>query len=112
VDGGSSPAKPIQEANGAVWIRSSHRERVNALAAGITIGCIYGLMLYRPGLIFGVMKIVNFAQGELLMLGMSPAFTGHRRRVLDSSVPISGRSSARSVPARSCSPVALCCTSS
>jgi simple sugar transport system permease protein len=43
---------------------------LNALAAGITIGCIYGLMCTGLGLIFGVMKIVNFAQGELLMLGM------------------------------------------
>ncbi len=43
---------------------------LNALAAGITIGCIYGLMCVGLGLIFGVMKVVNFAQGELLMLGM------------------------------------------
>jgi branched-chain amino acid transport system permease protein len=42
----------------------------NAVAAGITIGCIYGLMCIGLGLIFGIMKIVNFAQGELLMLGM------------------------------------------
>ncbi len=43
---------------------------LNALAAGITIGCIYGLMCIGLGLIFGIMKVVNFAQGELLMLGM------------------------------------------
>jgi branched-chain amino acid transport system permease protein len=43
---------------------------LNALTAGVTIGCIYGLMCIGLGLIFGVMKIVNFAQGELLMLGM------------------------------------------
>ena len=43
---------------------------LNALAAGITIGCIYGLMCIGLGLIFGIMRIVNFAQGELLMLGM------------------------------------------
>lgn len=43
---------------------------LNALTAGITIGCIYGLMCIGLGLIFGVMRIVNFAQGELLMLGM------------------------------------------
>ena len=43
---------------------------LNAATAGITIGCIYGLMCIGLGLIFGVMKIVNFAQGELLMLGM------------------------------------------
>ena len=43
---------------------------LNAVAAGITIGCIYGLMCIGLGLIFGIMRIVNFAQGELLMLGM------------------------------------------
>jgi branched-chain amino acid transport system permease protein len=43
---------------------------LNVLAAGVTIGCIYGLMCIGLGLIFGIMRIVNFAQGELLMLGM------------------------------------------
>jgi branched-chain amino acid transport system permease protein len=47
---------------------------LNALAAGITIGCIYGLMCIGLGLIFGIMKVVNFAQGELLMLGMFASF--------------------------------------
>ena len=43
---------------------------LNALAAGLIIGCLYGLMCIGLGLIFGIMKVVNFAQGELLMLGM------------------------------------------
>ncbi|MDE2007840.1 MAG: branched-chain amino acid ABC transporter permease, partial [Rhodospirillales bacterium] len=43
---------------------------INAVAAGLIIGCLYGLMCIGLGLIFGIMKIVNFAQGELLMLGM------------------------------------------
>ena len=47
---------------------------MNALTAGITIGCIYGLMCIGLGLIFGIMKVVNFAQGELLMLGMFASF--------------------------------------
>ncbi len=47
---------------------------INALAAGLTIGCIYGLMCSGLGLIFGVMRVVNFAQGELLMLGMFITF--------------------------------------
>jgi branched-chain amino acid transport system permease protein len=47
---------------------------LNALTAGITIGCIYGLMCIGLGLIFGIMKVVNFAQGELLMLGMYASF--------------------------------------
>ena len=47
---------------------------MNALAAGVIIGCIYGLMCVGLGLIFGVMKVINFAQGELLMLGMYVSF--------------------------------------
>ena len=47
---------------------------LNALTAGVTIGCIYGLMCIGLGLIFGIMKVVNFAQGELLMLGMFASF--------------------------------------
>ena len=47
---------------------------LNALTAGLTIGCIYGLMCIGLGLIFGIMKVVNFAQGELLMLGMFASF--------------------------------------
>ncbi|MGH7044026.1 MAG: ABC transporter permease subunit, partial [Acetobacteraceae bacterium] len=43
---------------------------MNAVAAGLIIGCLYGLMCIGLGLIFGIMKVVNFAQGELLMLGM------------------------------------------
>ena len=64
---------------------------LNAIAAGLTIGCIYGLMCIGLGLIFGIMRIVNFAQGELLMLGMYAslylvtgagvfAFLGRRRQ--------------------------------
>ena len=47
---------------------------LNAVTAGITIGAIYGLMCIGLGLIFGIMRIVNFAQGELLMLGMFASF--------------------------------------
>ena len=43
---------------------------LNALAAGLLVGCIYGLMCVGLGLIFGIMRVVNFAQGEFLMLGM------------------------------------------
>ncbi|HEY4249921.1 MAG TPA: branched-chain amino acid ABC transporter permease [Roseomonas sp.] len=47
---------------------------LNALAAGVLIGCIYGLMCVGLGLIFGVMRVVNFAQGDFLMLGMYAAY--------------------------------------
>lgn len=38
--------------------------------AGLTAGTMYGLMACGVGLIFGVMRVVNFAQGEFLMMGM------------------------------------------
>jgi branched-chain amino acid transport system permease protein len=43
---------------------------LQALTAGILVGAIYGLMCVGLGIIFGVMRVINFAQGEFLMLGM------------------------------------------
>lgn len=39
------------------------------LTNGLIIGCIYGLMALGLTLIFGVLKVVNFAHGEFYMLG-------------------------------------------
>jgi branched-chain amino acid transport system permease protein len=47
---------------------------LQALAAGILLGCLYGLMCVGLGLIFGVMRVINFAQGDFLMLGMYVTF--------------------------------------
>jgi branched-chain amino acid transport system permease protein len=44
------------------------------LASGITLGGIYALMSIGLTLIFGVLKIVNFAHGEFLMLAMYAAW--------------------------------------
>lgn len=44
------------------------------LIAGLCIGCLYGLMCMGLSMIFGVMRIINFAQGEFLMLGMYATF--------------------------------------
>jgi len=57
-----------------VDIETLIEQLLNALTEGVTIGCIYGLMCIGLGLIFGIMKVVNFAQGELLMLGMFASF--------------------------------------
>ena len=38
------------------------------------IGAVYGLMCVGLGLIFGVMRVINFAQGDFMMLGMYAAF--------------------------------------
>ncbi len=55
----------------SVWI---HIENVlQALAAGFLVGDVYGLMCVGLGLIYGVMRVINFAQGDFLMLGMYAA---------------------------------------
>jgi branched-chain amino acid transport system permease protein len=44
------------------------------LSAGLLTGAIYGLMCVGLSVIFGVMRVINFAQGEFMMLGMYVAF--------------------------------------
>ena len=43
---------------------------LQALIAGASVGCLYGLMCVGLALIFSVMRVINFAQGELLVAGM------------------------------------------
>ena len=47
---------------------------LQALAAGLMVGGTYGLMCVGLGIIFGVMRVVNFAHGDFMMLGMYVAF--------------------------------------
>jgi branched-chain amino acid transport system permease protein len=47
---------------------------LQALAAGILIGGTYALMCIGLGIIFGAMRVINFAQGDFMMLGMYIAF--------------------------------------
>ncbi len=42
---------------------------------GIAVGCIYILLATGLNIIFGVMKLVNFAHGQLLMIGAYFAWT-------------------------------------
>jgi branched-chain amino acid transport system permease protein len=48
---------------------------IGALLWGVVIGCIYILLATGLNIIFGVMKLVNFAHGQLLMIGAYIAFT-------------------------------------
>jgi branched-subunit amino acid ABC-type transport system permease component len=62
------------------------------------------------GIIFGVMRVINFGQGDLMMVGMYCAF--YLFGVLGSasfSVPRSAPSLPRCSPARSCTSLACCC---
>ena len=44
------------------------------LTAGLLTGAIYGLMCVGLSIIFGIMRVINFAQGEFMMLGMYTAW--------------------------------------
>src|SRR5690606_9788482 len=44
------------------------------LTAGLLTGAIYGVMCVGLSTIFGVMRVINFAQGEFMMLGMYFAY--------------------------------------
>lgn len=45
-----------------------------AIVNGISMGAIYGLIAMGLTLIFGIMRVTNFAQGALLMLSMMIAY--------------------------------------
>jgi branched-chain amino acid transport system permease protein len=47
---------------------------LQALTAGLLTGAIYGLMCVGLSVIFGVMRVINFAQGDFMMLGMYLAY--------------------------------------
>ena len=47
---------------------------LQSLVAGLLIGAMYGLMCVGLTIIFGVMRVINFAQGEFMMLGMYFAY--------------------------------------
>lgn len=40
------------------------------LAAGLLVGCLYGLLCVGLAFIFGIMRVINFAQGDFMMVGM------------------------------------------
>ncbi|SHH19290.1 branched-chain amino acid ABC transporter permease [Pollutimonas bauzanensis] len=47
---------------------------IQTLVDGILIGGVYGVIAVGLSLVFGVLKIVNFAQAEFLMVGMYAAW--------------------------------------
>src|SRR5258708_22226810 len=57
-----------------VTVPFSSVDLLQALSAGILVGSAYALMCIGLGIIFGSMRVINFAQGDFLMLGMYAAF--------------------------------------
>src|SRR5436190_871205 len=46
---------------------------VNVLIAGLLTGLVYGLMALGLSVIFGVVRVVNFAHGEMMTVAMYAA---------------------------------------
>jgi len=55
----------------------------NIVVAGLLTGAVYALMALGLSVIFGVIRIVNFAHGEMMVLGMFGAFLVNRWTGLD-----------------------------
>jgi branched-chain amino acid transport system permease protein len=56
---------------------------LQTLASGLLMGLVYALVAAGLSLIFGLMDVVNFAHGELLMLAMFATFLLHQSLGLD-----------------------------
>lgn len=54
-----------------------------ACVSGVLIGGVYALVALGLTLVFGVLRIINFAHGALMMLGMYATFFLHARTGLD-----------------------------
>ena len=61
---------------------------IQLLVSGVLIGGVYALVSIGLTLIFGVLRLVNFAQGEFIMLGMYGSFWLHRLLGIDPYVSV------------------------
>lgn len=61
---------------------------IQIVLGGLLMGLVYALVAAGLSLIFGLMDVVNFAHGELLMLAMYAAFVIHENLGLDPLVQL------------------------
>ena len=52
---------------------------LNAIVQGVLLGGLYALLATGLSLMFGVMRLVNLAQGDLTILAAFLALVAHRR---------------------------------
>jgi branched-chain amino acid transport system permease protein len=56
---------------------------VNILVAGLLTGCVYGLMALGLSVIFGVIRIINFAHGAMMVVAMYAVLVINQKLGLD-----------------------------
>ena len=56
---------------------------VQSLASGVLMGALYAMIGIGLTIVFGVMRIINLAHGEMVMLGMFAAYLGHKSLGID-----------------------------
>src|SRR5262252_6761110 len=56
---------------------------LNIIVAGLLTGAVYGLMALGLSVIFGVIRVVNFAHGEMMVLAMYAAYLANRQTGID-----------------------------
>ncbi|HEX7969689.1 MAG TPA: branched-chain amino acid ABC transporter permease [Stellaceae bacterium] len=56
---------------------------LNIIVAGLLTGAVYGLMALGLSVIFGVIRVVNFAHGEMMVVGMYAAYLVATKTGLD-----------------------------
>jgi len=61
---------------------------LNVVVEGLLTGLVYGLMALGLSVIFGVVRVVNFAHGELVVLAMYAAFLLSSRLGLDPLIAV------------------------
>ena len=74
---------------------------LNLLFSGIAVGALYGLIAMGFAMIYKVSRVVNFAQGEVMMLIAYIAYSA--AKFSDGSVPaVAATSSSRPLPSAPC----------
>lgn len=49
---------------------------IQQIVFGLTLGCLYGLLAIGYSMVYGVLRLINFAHGDLLMVSAYIAFFG------------------------------------
>ncbi len=78
---------------------------LGVLVNGVLMGAVYALIAFGLTIIFGVMRVVNFAHGEMVVIGMYAGYF-----LVGSLRLASAAGSARS-DSCCCSLSAICCSS-